>query len=105
MTQSHDDVYNGAVDYGVDGVVPVGTPVGVAKLAHVLRVFNAIMSGGLGFAMEVIEPSEFDRAVEGFRYLGLTGIASLLEDLVDSYGSSGYDEQKEATLNEMINEG
>ncbi|MFG3577836.1 hypothetical protein [Micromonospora chersina] len=105
VMKSFDDVYNDAVDYSVEGAVPPGVPTGVVKLSHVLRVFNAMMSGGLGFAMEVIERDEFERAVEGFRYLDLTGIANLLADLVESYGSSDYDEQKEESLDEMLNEG
>jgi hypothetical protein len=102
---SLDDVFNLAVDYGVDGVVPAGAPVGMAKLSHVLRVFNAMMSGGLGFAIEVIEPDEFERAVEGFRYLDLPAAADLLADLVDSYGSPDYDERKEDALSKMMNQG
>ncbi|WP_155373688.1 hypothetical protein [Catellatospora vulcania] len=103
--KSLDDLYNEAVDYGVEGAVPAGTPVGVAKLSHVMRVFNAIMSGGLGFAVEVIEPDEFDRAVEGFRYLNLGEIANLLAELVESYGGSNYDLQKEDALDQMLNDG
>lgn len=102
--QLHDDVYNNAVDYGIEGAAPVGAPEGVAKLSNVLRAYNAMMSGGLGFAIEVIEPDEFERAVEGFRYLDLNEIATLLEELVGSYGDPGYDEQKEARLDEMLNE-
>ena len=104
-TKSFDDVYNEAVDYGVEGVVPAGAPAGVAKLSHVLRVFNAMMSGGLGFAIEVIEPEEFRRAIEGFRYLDLVEVADLLSDLVDDYGTPDYDEQREARLDDMLNEG
>jgi hypothetical protein len=66
--KSFDDVYNEAVDYSVDGAIPPDVPVGVAKLSHVLRVFGAMMGGGLGFAVEVIDPDEFHRAIEGFRY-------------------------------------
>ncbi|GAA0909268.1 hypothetical protein [Virgisporangium aurantiacum] len=102
---SLDDVYNEAVDYGVEGAVPPGTPLGVARLSHVSRVFGAMMGGGLGFAMEVIEPDEFERAVEGFRYLDLGEVADLLADLVDSYGSADYDEQKETVLDRRLNEG
>jgi hypothetical protein len=103
--KSFDDIYNDAVDYSVDGVVPADVPVGVAQLAHVLRVFNAMMSGGLGFATEVIEPDEFQSALEGFRYLDLNEIADLLSDLVENSGDSDFDEQKEARLEELINEG
>ncbi|MET7806623.1 hypothetical protein [Micromonospora chersina] len=105
VTKSLVDVFNEAVDYGVEGAVPVGTPVGVAKLSHVLRVFNAIMSGGLGFAVEVIEPDEFKRAVEGFRYLDLVEVANLLAELVESYGSSDYDFRKEEILEHALNVG
>jgi hypothetical protein len=105
VMKSFDDVYNDAVDYSVEGDVPADVPAGVARLSHVLRVFNAMMSGGLGFAVEVIEPDEFERAVEGFRYLDLNEVANVLADLVGSYGGSEYDDQKEARLDEMINEG
>ncbi|ODB76232.1 hypothetical protein DLJ60_19230 [Micromonospora chalcea] len=76
----------------------------MAKLAHVHRVFNAIMGGGFGFAMEVIERDEFERAIEGFRYLSLIEIADLLADLVRSYGESSYDERKEEAFDSLINE-
>ncbi|MEV4664338.1 hypothetical protein AB0J85_20600 [Micromonospora echinofusca] len=105
VMKSLDDVFNEAVDYGVEGAVPVGTPVGVAKLSHVLRVFNAIMGGGLGFAVEVIEPDEFKRAVEGFRYLDLVEVANLLAELAESYGSSDYDFRKEEILDHSLNVG
>jgi hypothetical protein len=32
-----------------------------------------MMSGGLGFAIEVIKPDEFQRAIEGFDTLIVTG--------------------------------
>ncbi|MBQ1076726.1 hypothetical protein KBX06_26775 [Micromonospora sp. C31] len=99
-----DSAYNLAVDYGVEGVVPAGAPLGIAKLAHVHRVFNAIMGGGFGFAMEVIEPDEFERAIDGFRYLNLVEVADLLAELVRSYGQSSYDERKEESFDALINE-
>ncbi len=99
-----DGVYNLAVDYGVEGVVPADAPLGVAKLAHVHRVFNAIMGGGFGFAMEVIEPVEFEWAIDGFfRYLDLVEVADLLAELVRSYGESGYDESKEDSFDVLTN--
>ncbi|MGW0242428.1 DMP19 family protein [Micromonospora chalcea] len=88
----------------MEGIVPADAPPGVAKLAHVHRVFNAIMGGGFGFAMEVIERDEFERAIEGFRYLNLIEIADLLADLVRSYGESSYDERKEEAFDSLINE-
>ncbi|ADU05653.1 hypothetical protein AB0N38_12610 [Micromonospora aurantiaca] len=100
--KSMNDVFNEAVDYGAEGVVPVGTPVGVEKLSHVHRVFNAVMGGGLGFAVEVLEPDDFRRAVEGFRYLDLGEVANLLAELVDSYGSSDYDVRKEEILDGLL---
>lgn len=103
--KSLNDVFHEAVDFGVDGEVPAGTPVGVAKLSHVLRVYNAIMGGGLGFAMEVIEPAEFERAVEGFRYLGLGADANLLAELVESYGSPDYDFGRQDILEHSLNVG
>jgi hypothetical protein len=103
--KSFDDVYNDAVDYGIEGVVPADAPVGVVKLSQVLRVSNALMSGGLGFAIEVIEPVEFQYAVEGFRYLGLNEIADLLSNLVESSQNPDYDERGEARLEELLNEG
>ncbi|WP_433040872.1 hypothetical protein [Dactylosporangium sp. CS-033363] len=103
--KSFDDAYNEAVDYSIEGAVPAGVPVGVAKLSHVLRAFNAMMGGGLGFAMEVIEPAEFELAVAGFRYLDLLAVADLLADLVESHGTSDYDDSKEVGLEEMLNEG
>ncbi|MFF5321460.1 hypothetical protein, partial [Micromonospora chalcea] len=69
LMKSMNDVFNEAVDYGAEGVVPVGTPIGVERLSHVHRVFNAIMGGGLGFAVEILASDEFRRAVEGCRYL------------------------------------
>ncbi|MEU4158023.1 hypothetical protein [Actinoplanes sp. NPDC026670] len=101
---SVDGVYNLAIDYGVDGSVPAGTPAGVEKLAYVHRVYNAIMGGGFDFAMEVIDANEFDRAVEGFRYLDLIEVANLLAELVGTYGGPDYDEEKEEVFDDLINE-
>lgn len=100
--KSMNDVFNEAVDYGAEGVVPVGTPIGVERLSHVHRVFNAIMGGGLGFAVEVLASDEFRRAVEGCRYLDLGEVANLLAELVESYGSSGYDVRKEEILDALL---
>ncbi|MET8093078.1 hypothetical protein [Micromonospora sp. NPDC005220] len=105
MMKSFDDVYNEAVDYSVEGVLPQGAPVGVARLSQALRAYNAIMGGGLGFAMEVIGREEFERALEGFRYLDLGRVANLLADLVESFGTAEYDEQKEVDLDQLINQG
>lgn len=102
---SLDDVYENAVDYGVEGEVPVGTPIGTAKLAHVMRVYNSILGGGLGSAMAVIEPDEFDRAVEGFRYLELNEAADLLARLVESYGRPDHDFQEQRRLEQLLGSG
>ena len=103
--ESVDEVFRDAVDYGTDGEVPANAPVGVAKLAHVLRVYSAMMSGGFGFAMEVCGLDEFERAVDGFRYLGLTEVADLLSEMSVSYGTPGHDEEREDLLDQMIAEG
>jgi hypothetical protein len=103
-TNSVDGVYNLAIDYGVDGSVPVDAPVGVEKLAYVHRVYNAIMGGGFDFAMEVLDTSDFERAVEGFRYLDLVEVANLLSELVRTYGEPDYDEEKEEAFDDLINE-
>lgn len=103
--KSFDDIYNDAVDYSVEVAVPADVAVGVAKLSHVLRVFDAMMSGGLGFAVEVIEPEELQNAIEGLRYFDLIDVANLLSSLVESsQGGPDYD-QKETLLDGMINEG
>ena len=102
---SVDDVYEAAVDFGTEGEVPDGTPEGTARLAHVMRVYNSILGDGLGWAMEVLEPHEFDDAVEGFRYLGLGEIADFLAQLVESYGRPDYDFQEQDRLERLLRSG
>ncbi|MEU2610936.1 hypothetical protein ABZ570_04995 [Micromonospora sp. NPDC007271] len=89
---------------GPPGAVSADAPLGVARLAHVHRVFNAIMGGGFGYAVEVIELDEFERAIDAFRYLNLVEVADLLAELVRSYGESSYDERKEEAFDALINE-
>jgi hypothetical protein len=102
---SLDEVYENAVDFGTDGEIPEGTPVGTANLAHVMRVYNSILGGGLGSAMVVIEPDEFDRAADGLRYLGLGEAADLLVRLVHSYGSPDHDFQEQRGLERLLGTG
>ncbi|GAA2673767.1 hypothetical protein [Actinoplanes palleronii] len=102
---SVDDVYERAVDFGADGEVPAGTPIGTAHLSHVMRVYNSILGGGLGSAVAVVEPDEFERAVAGFRYLGLREIADLLARLVESYGRPEHDFREQRGLEELLSSG
>jgi hypothetical protein len=83
MTDDLDIIWNEAVDYGVDGEVPEGTPSGVEQLASLLRVYNSAMGGGLGFALEVNEPFRVRRAVAAMRYFGLADAADFLEDVLN----------------------
>lgn len=102
---SLDDVYEDAVDFGADGEVPVGTPIGTTMLAHVMRVYNSVLGGGLGSAMAVVEPAEFERAVDGLRYLDLGDLADLLARLVESYGSPDHDFQEQRRLEQLLRTG
>ncbi|BCJ55389.1 hypothetical protein Asp14428_68640 [Actinoplanes sp. NBRC 14428] len=100
------ELWNEAVDLAEEGDVPPGTPEGMARLADVLRVYNSIMGGGVGFALEVNEPSRVGRAVDGLRYLGLSEVAGLLADIADGYrapggGAAGVAEQ-EKRLEELL---
>ena len=63
-------IWNHAADYGADGEAPHGTPPGIVQLSHLLRVYNSVMGGGLGFAVEVNEPFRLRRAVDALRYFG-----------------------------------
>ncbi|GAA4947384.1 DUF4259 domain-containing protein [Actinoplanes utahensis] len=75
-----DAIWNDACDYGADGDVPEGTPLGIQHLASLLRIHGSVMGGGLAFALEVNEPFRVRRAVEALHYFGLTAAAELLED-------------------------
>jgi hypothetical protein len=75
-----DLVWNDACDYGADGDVPEGTPLGIEHLASLLRVHGSVMGGGLAFALEVNEPFRVRHAVEALHYFGLNPAAELLED-------------------------
>ncbi|WP_127503347.1 hypothetical protein [Actinoplanes solisilvae] len=102
---SLDDVYDDAVDFGAEGEVPVGTPIGTTRLAHVMRVYNSILGGGLGSAMAVVEPAGFERAVAGFRYLGLGDLADRLARSVESYGRPDHDFQEQRGLEQLLRAG
>jgi hypothetical protein len=97
-----DQMYNDAVDLGSEGEVPDGTPIGIANLAFALRVFNSMMSGGLGFTLEVNEATDIQRAVDGFRYFDLHEIAEILAELAGSYGGESFDEMKESRLDQLL---
>lgn len=77
-----DQIWNHAIDLGVEDEVPEGTPAGLAALAHLLRVFNSTMGGGLLFAFEVNEEFRIRRAIAAARYFGLTELATFWEDLL-----------------------
>ncbi|MEU1363196.1 hypothetical protein ABZ356_25510 [Micromonospora zamorensis] len=76
-------IWNRAVDYGVDGEAPEGTPRGIVQLSYLLRVYNSAMGGGLGFAVEVNEPFRLKRAMDAMRYFGLMDLAELVADLIE----------------------
>lgn len=60
----------------------VGTgsmPPGLFHLAYLLRFHNAVMSGGLAFAVEVTDDNLFGAVLDASRYLGLTELATFLE--------------------------
>lgn len=78
-----DVIWNDACDYGADGEAPEGTPLGVAHLAHLLRIHGSLMGGGLFFALEVNEPFRVRRAVEALHYFGLVEAAVLLEETLE----------------------
>jgi len=99
-----DELWNEAVDLGVDGDVPPGTPVGMERLAHALRVHGSVMGGGVGFALEANESFRVSLAVDGFRYLGLTEVADLLAEVADGYGRPGYDASRVAAQTDRIEE-
>jgi len=99
-----DEIWNDAVDLGVDGDVPPGTPVGMEKLSHALRVYNSVMGGGVGFALEANEPFRVSLAIDGFRYLGLTEVAELLAEVADGYGMPGYDASQVSAQADRIEE-
>ncbi|KUL25825.1 hypothetical protein [Actinoplanes awajinensis] len=75
-----DLIWDEAIDFGIDGDVPKGTPPGIEQLAGLMRVHNSVMGGGLFFALEVNEPFRIRHAVEALHYFGLTAAADLLED-------------------------
>ncbi|WP_433606639.1 hypothetical protein ACQP2P_30605 [Dactylosporangium sp. CA-139114] len=91
-------LWNCAADYGADGEVPEDAPLGVEHLSHLLRVYNSAMGGGLGFAIQVNEEFRLRRAVDAARYLGLVGLAELLEDLIARYGDGAYAESRDSDL-------
>ncbi|MBQ0989330.1 hypothetical protein KBX08_04395 [Micromonospora sp. H61] len=85
-TPSWDDlniIWNHAADYGADGEAPDGTPPGIVQLSYLLRVYNSVMGGGLGFALEVNEPFRLRRAMDAMRYFGLAELAELLTDVIE----------------------
>ncbi|MCG5456486.1 hypothetical protein PSH03_001386 [Micromonospora sp. PSH03] len=76
-------IWNHAADYGADGEAPDGTPPGIVQLSYLLRVYNSVMGGGLGFAVEVNEPFRLRRAMDAMRYFGLAELAELLTDVIE----------------------
>jgi hypothetical protein len=52
---------------------------GDKALSAALLLHNAIMSGGLDHALDVLTPEDFASAASGFRYLQLSDVAELLE--------------------------
>jgi hypothetical protein len=75
-----DVIWDDACDYGADGDVPEGTPLGIQHLASLLRIHGSVMGGGLAFALEVNEPFRVRRAVEALHYFRLAPAADLLDD-------------------------
>ncbi|HZM82746.1 MAG TPA: hypothetical protein VFC19_44080 [Candidatus Limnocylindrales bacterium] len=76
--KSHEvEIWNLANELGATQV-PDDTPIGLKHLAHLMRFHNAVMGGGLSFAVEISSPEDIDRAQCGAQYLGLTDVAALI---------------------------
>ncbi len=75
-----DLIWDEANDYGIEGAVPDGTPPGIEHLAHLMRVYNSAMGGGLFFALEANEPFRIRRAITALRYFAMTEAAAMLDD-------------------------
>lgn len=54
---------------------------GDIALSAVLRLHDMIMSGGLDHALDVLTPEDFASAAGGFRYLQLSDVAELVEQV------------------------
>jgi hypothetical protein len=72
-------LWNRAADYGADGEAPEDALLGVVHLSYLLR-----------------------RAVDAARYLGLVGLAELLEDLIVRYGDGAYAESRDPDLETIL---
>ena len=57
-----------------------------------LRLHDMIMSGGLDHALDVLTPEDFASAAGGFRYLQLSDVAELVEQVQGAPGDDLLEE-------------
>src|SRR5262249_59485830 len=60
-------------------VSPGALPVGTLHLAYLLRFHNAVMNGGLDFAVEITDDALLSAAIEASNYFGVVELARFLE--------------------------
>ncbi|NEK86070.1 hypothetical protein GCU60_09910 [Blastococcus saxobsidens] len=82
-----DEIWNRACD----PFAPFTHP-GDAALAAVLLCHGMAMNGGLLHAVEGLEPDQRERAVAGFRLLGLDAAATAVEDIARSKDARAADD-------------
>ena len=76
MSADADEVWNRACDPDAPFTHP-----GDAALAAVLLCHGTAMNGGLLHACETLDPEQRERAVAGYRLLGLDAAADAVEDV------------------------
>ena len=74
-------VWNAATALGPSGTVAPDVPTGTAQLARLLRLHNAAMGGGLGFALEVTPADQLEAVASAADYLDLIEVAPLVRRL------------------------
>jgi hypothetical protein len=73
--------------------------VGDIALAALLRLHSRAMSGGLLDAVETLaSATDFNAAVDGYRFFGLGAVATVIEDVRSQVTSEGYDDDAATAL-------